>query len=126
MPPAQGETNAPPICFRAAGACDAPIAVDFRGSADRRSEQGPPVRELPQMRRARLARKRRKRRRIASRMLQLTLPGMLRTLDLEPLLRPEVLSAIASVLRKPSEITDSATEPGARWACVGWGWGNAG
>jgi hypothetical protein len=58
-------------------------------------------------------------------MVQLTLPGMIRVLDLEPLLRPEVLSSIAAILRKFVEIDNSATEPAARWASVGWGgWGN--
>jgi hypothetical protein len=56
-------------------------------------------------------------------MLQLILPGVHRTLDLEPLLRPSTLAALAAVLMKYPDRSD-ARPKGPVCPSVQWGWGN--
>jgi hypothetical protein len=61
-------------------------------------------------------------------MRQLVLPGVLRALDLEPLLRPALLSAMAACLLKfcdpetdDPETDDSGAADATRCGSVAWG-----
>jgi hypothetical protein len=66
---------------------------------------------------------RRSQRRSPSRMVQLALPGVLpRTLNLEPLLRPAALAALAAVLMKCTAGADAPALETVR-PLVQWGWG---
>jgi hypothetical protein len=72
------------------------------------------VKEWPATRRARIRKEQRKSQRAsqkrARRMLQLLLPVVIRTLDLEPLLRGEVIEAMAAVLLRAWDGGSARTE----------------